>query len=442
MTPKTHLFSNGLRLIYETPATNLAISYIYTMCRFGSIDETDTTRGAAHFIEHMCFKGTPHFPTAYSLMTNYDDIGAYFNATTHKELTNYTVKCSDQYIDACLKMVGEMVFASKFNREECEKELKVVVEENMKNTTDYESMVYDKMEEMVFAGTPFANYVDDISYHKSQFDFSEIVRMYRTYYVPQNTVVSIVSNIDFKSIVRMVERNMGKFRSAKNQPCRSILPPSIRQNETVYIRNIRDIDTSYFMMGFRVTENDMTTRYVMTFLAELMGGRLSSPLYMILREKNGLTYTSDTGFSYFYGVGGYFYLFAISDSNRLIFNGRKDKRGVIPICVDLVQRFMKHGVETSEIERTKKYLRENLYMRQEQSGTQTYHNGVELLLGPVNASVESFKTEFERNYSGITKEMVDEAIHKYFKRDGLFISLVGGNLPNKEDLMREFYEGW
>ena len=434
MTPKTHLFRNGLRLIYETPASNLAITYFYTMCRFGSIDETETTRGAAHFIEHMCFKGTPHFPTAYSLMTNYDDIGAYFNATTHKELTNYTVKCSDQYIDACLKMVGEMVFASKFNRGECEKELKVVVEENMKNTIEYESMVYDRVEEMLFNGTPFEKPVDDISFHKKSFDFDEIVRMYRAYYVPHNTVVSIVSNIDFKSIVRMVERNMGKYRSTHNPPCRLISTPVPRQK--THIQSIKGIDTSYFMIAFRVGDSDMDTRHTMHFLSEMMGGRLSSPLYMILREKNGLTYTSDTGFGYFYGMGGYFYLFAISDSSRLLFNGAKNKPGVIPICVDLVEKFIKRGVENMEIERTKKYMRENLYMQQEKGGPQTYHNGVELLLG--GGVVESFKTEFERNYIGMTKSRLDEAIHKYFKKEGMYISLVGGNLPAKKDIMREF----
>lgn len=436
MTPKTHLFKNGLRLVYETPASNLHITYIYTMCRFGSIDETATSRGAAHFIEHMCFKGTPHFPTAYSLMTNYDDIGAYFNATTHKELTNYTVKCSDQYVDSCLKMVGEMVFASKFNKVECEKELKVVVEENMKNTTDYDSMVYDIAEEMIFAGTPFAFPVDDISFHRSSLDFDEMIRMYRTYYVPHNTVISIVSNVDYGSIIKMIERNMGKFRTKiSGSPCRSISNFPVSHKERFRIKNIRGIDTAYFIMAFRVGDSDISTKNTMTFLSEMMGGRLSSPLYMILREKNGLTYTSDTGFGYFYGMGGYFYLFAISDSSRLIHNG-KDKPGVIPICVDLVRRFIREGAKKEEIERTKKYMRENLYMRQEQGGTQTYRNGVELLLG--GGVQGSFKQEFERNYSSMEKERIDSAIQKYFKKEGMYISLVGGNLPGKKELMDEF----
>lgn len=434
--PKTHLFKNGLRLIYETPTSNLNITYIYTMCRFGSVDETATTRGAAHFIEHMCFKGTPHFPTAYSLMTNYDDIGAYFNATTHKELTNYTVKCGDQYVDACLKMVGEMVFASKFNKVECEKELKVVVEENMKNTTDYNSMVYDIAEEMIFAGTPFTFPVDDISFHKTSLDFDEMIRMYRTYYVPHNTVISIVSNVDYGAIIKMVERNMGKFRSKVSTPCRSIATVPVNSREKIHIKNIRGIDTAYFIMAFHVGDSDPATKHAMTFLSEMMGGRLSSPLYMILREKNGLTYTSDTGFGYFYGMGGYFYLFAISDSSRLIYNGTKGRPGVIPICVDLVSKFVKRGVDQDEIERTKKYMKENLYMRQEQSGAQTYQNGVELLLG--GGVQGSFKTEFERNYRDMDKEILDRTIKRYFKKEGMFISLVGGNLPSKKEIMDEF----
>jgi len=450
MTPKTHLFKNGLRLVYETPLSNLNITYIYTMCRFGSMDETPTTRGAAHFIEHMCFKGTPKYPTAYDLMTNYDDIGAYFNATTHKELTNYTVKCNDLYVNMCLKMVGEMVFASKFSKTECEKELKVVVEENLKNTTDYESMVYDNMEAMVYDNTTLAYPVDDISFHKKPLDFDEIIRMYRTYYVPQNTVISIVSNVDYSSIIRMVEKNLGKFRGIQNAPCRPIMISAPRHK--IYIKQISDIDTSYLMIAFRVIDSDEDTRHTMTFLAEMMGGRLSSPLYMNLREKNGLTYTSDTGFGYFYGMGGYFYLFAISDSSRLIYNSqsqsqsdRRSRPGVIPICMKLVQEYVKRGVENEEIERTKKYMRENLYMRQEQSGSQTYHNGVELLLGGViggRGSIASVKTDFERNYKNMTKERLEMAIEKYFNRNGMFVSLVGGKLPGRDVLNEEFERGW
>lgn len=442
MTPNIHIFKNGLRLIHETPLSNLNITYIYTMCRFGSIDETDTTRGAAHFIEHMCFKGTPRFPTAYSLMTNYDDIGAYFNATTHKELTNYTVKCNDLYVNDCLKMVGEMVFASKFDKTECEKELKVVVEENMKNTTDYESMVYDNMEGMIFDNTSFANPVDDISFHKKSLNFDEIIRMYQTYYVPQNVVISIVSNINYSDIVRMVDKNMKRFRSNQPVPCRPISIPAPSQK--IMIKQIRGIDTSYFMIGFRIIDSDLETRHTMTFLAEMMGGRLSSPLYMNLREKNGLTYTSDTGFGYFYSMGGYFYLFGISDSSRLIYNGKRTRPGVIPICMDLIQKYIKEGAENSEIERTKKYMRENMYMRQEQSGTQTYHNGVELLLGGVIGgwTNNSFKTEYERNYQTMSKERIDQAIAKYFKHEMMFVSMIGGNLPSNNELMRELERIW
>ena len=59
---KTYTFPNGFRLVYEKPSSNLKNSAIQVFCKLGSIYERDGIRGASHFIEHMCFKGTNKIP--------------------------------------------------------------------------------------------------------------------------------------------------------------------------------------------------------------------------------------------------------------------------------------------------------------------------------------------------------------------------------------------
>lgn len=97
MTITTHSFQNGFKLVHEKINNNLSSS-INVFCDVGSIYEPESLKGASHFIEHMCFKGTKKVPKAKDIYLTYDKIGAYLNAYTEKRYTCYTVKCDSDYL--------------------------------------------------------------------------------------------------------------------------------------------------------------------------------------------------------------------------------------------------------------------------------------------------------------------------------------------------------
>ena len=79
---QSHVYPNGFRFVYEKSANTLPITSIQLFCDVGSVYETENIRGASHFIEHMCFKGTEKKHTSKEIFIEYDKIGAYFNAYT------------------------------------------------------------------------------------------------------------------------------------------------------------------------------------------------------------------------------------------------------------------------------------------------------------------------------------------------------------------------
>ena len=89
----THVFPNGLKLIYEKSRSNIAITDIQVFCKVGSAMESDDIRGVSHLVEHMLFKGTKRRPLSKDISITYDKAGAYFNANTEKSYTSYIVKC-------------------------------------------------------------------------------------------------------------------------------------------------------------------------------------------------------------------------------------------------------------------------------------------------------------------------------------------------------------
>ena len=150
---KTYTFPNGFRLVYEKPPSNFKNTSIQVFCKLGSIYERDGIRGASHFIEHMCFKGTNKIPEAKTIAENYDKIGAYFNANTNKQYTVYVVKCNNNYVENSIAILSDMMMNSTFRATEFTKEKKVVEEECIRLENDYFSLATDAIEKLLYEYT-------------------------------------------------------------------------------------------------------------------------------------------------------------------------------------------------------------------------------------------------------------------------------------------------
>ncbi|MDD4859024.1 MAG: pitrilysin family protein, partial [Dehalococcoidales bacterium] len=125
--------ANGLRLVTAAmPHTHsVAVNFfIGTGARY----ETDPQAGVSHFIEHVCFRGTPTRPTSRDISEAIEGTGGMLNAATDKELTVYWCKVASPHLPLALEVLGDMLRNSRFEPEDIEKERQVIIEEiNMCN---------------------------------------------------------------------------------------------------------------------------------------------------------------------------------------------------------------------------------------------------------------------------------------------------------------------
>ena len=143
------ILDNGLRVILA-PLKSVMSTTAIVMCGAGSRYETKKTNGISHFLEHMFFKGTKARPTASDISHALDAIGADYNAFTGKEATAYHIKSATGHLPLVLDMLADMVWNSKFDKSEIEKERGVIIEElNMRSDTPmtkvaevYESLLW------------------------------------------------------------------------------------------------------------------------------------------------------------------------------------------------------------------------------------------------------------------------------------------------------------
>ena len=119
--------SNGARLLLQhIPEARIASLGFFWGA--GSRHETASENGAAHFLEHMSFKGALRRDAA-QLAREADTIGGQLNAYTSKDHTCYYIRCLDRHLDRAADLLCDMMFSSRFAQEDVEVERGVILEE-------------------------------------------------------------------------------------------------------------------------------------------------------------------------------------------------------------------------------------------------------------------------------------------------------------------------
>jgi predicted Zn-dependent peptidase len=119
---------NGLRLVTSTMPHSRSVSVCVFMA-VGSRYETDAEAGISHFIEHLCFKGTPKRATPRDIAVAIEGVGGILNAATDRELTLYWCKVAPHHLRLALDVLADILLHSKFEPEEIERERYVIFEE-------------------------------------------------------------------------------------------------------------------------------------------------------------------------------------------------------------------------------------------------------------------------------------------------------------------------
>ena len=434
MTIKTITYPNGFRVVYEKLPNITPVSCIEVLCDIGSVYENNETRGVSHFIEHMCFKGTKNIPIPKNIFIEYDKIGAYLNATTDKRYTYYTIKCNNEYVENSIHIMSDMLLNSTFSKTEYKKEEKVVIEETMKDVNDTEEILFENLDKLLYNGSSYVFPVDTIEYHKSNLDYKKVIEMYNYFYQPNKMVLSIVSNLQFYHIKQIIEKtffvkqNVKQIQIPNKYPVYSFILP---QNEIQYnIQKQNEITTGHIAIGFRTNYCD---KYALGLLKVILSGPMSSRLFMLLREENGLTYTSYASEDY-HDLLGEFVFYAETDSTKIMRNG--SKMGVLPLIIKLINELIKHGITGDELKLAKKYLKGDMELDLEDNANLALYNGEKLLVYP-SEKIVPYSKIYDTFYKNITKKDIETVIKKYFKKTNMNVCIVSENLPSLDKIKEQ-----
>ncbi|MGI6561172.1 MAG: M16 family metallopeptidase [Clostridia bacterium] len=397
---------NGLRIVYEKmPYVRSISTGIWVGA--GSRYERDNERGISHLIEHMLFKGTER-RTGKQIAEEIDNIGGQINAFTGKEMTCYYTKTLDNHFETSLDLLSDMLFNSKFRKEDLDVEKNVVLEEiNLYNDSP-EELIHDVIQQTVWPEGALGMPVLGTPEVLKAIGEAEIRDYMSRMYYPENCVIAVAGNIDEKALAEQVEKYFGNWPKTDSQkPC---------CDETVFtpVENKikKDTEQVHFCVAYKSVPAGTKEVYPVMLINNVVGGGMSSRLFQKIREEYGLVYTI---YSYpvFYNKEGLFVIYAGMNPGSL--------KQVIDLMDAEIAEFVKNEMDEDALSKAKEQLKGGYLLSQESTGARMNAIGKsELLYGNVRT-----KEEITEEIMAITKEDVAKFTELLFKDKERGFAFIG-----------------
>ncbi len=349
---------NGLRVLFA-PAKGTDTVTATVLVRVGSRYEYKKLNGASHFIEHLLFKGTKRRPTAQHISRALDAIGADYNAYTDKYVTGYHTKVDRNNLDLALDILSDMLFNSKFDPKEVNRERTVVIEEiNMYKDNPIQH-VEDLLEDAMFAGSTLGWNIAGTAKTMTEMPLKEILAYHKTYYRPSNMVLVVAGNID-AGAKTIVEKHFGghKKQTDHTAPFVPFVAKDAGEKAPLVRLQTKKTEQIQLAIGFPSYGIDDDRNTALSLLSIILGGNMSSRLFVQVRERRGLAYFVRAA-NHAYDDVGAFMVRAGLDKKRL------------PLAVETIMKELrslaKAGVTETELKDAKTFVRGQLSIRMEDS---------------------------------------------------------------------------
>ncbi|MBU3934468.1 insulinase family protein [Patescibacteria group bacterium] len=407
MFKKTTL-KNGLRIITIPMKNTKAISFL-VLVGTGSKYETKEINGISHFLEHMFFKGTKKRPNTLAIAETLDGVGGEYNAFTSNEMTGYWAKVSSQHQDIALDWISDIFLNSKLEEKEIEIEKGVIVEEiNMGLDTPI-SYVNDLWDKILYGDQPAGWRIIGEKENILRFNRGKITDYLKNHYSSLNTIICAAGDIKPRIIEEKIKKYFKNINTAKPRQKKEVKEKQNKPESLIYFKKT---DQTHLCLGVRAYNIFHSQKYALMLLATILGGNMSSRLFISVRERRGLAY----------------YIRTIPESNLdtgcLVTSAGVDHKNVedvIKLILKGYRSFKDKTITEKELQRAKDYYRGTMNLSLESSDSQaSFYTSQELFKKEILSSEEIFKKIDRVTINDIKKVAVD-----IFQPDKLNLALIG-----------------
>lgn len=349
---------SGLRIVTEAVPGVRSVSF-GAWVGVGSRDETPQQTGAAHFLEHLLFKGTTS-RSAWEITAPVEAVGGEMNAFTTKEYTCFYARVLDDDLDLAVEVVTDLVTHGLLDAGDIESERGVILEEIAMNEDDPADLVHDLFMGTYYGSGPLGRSILGSQDSIRSLTAQGIRGFYRRNYVPDRMVIAAAGAVDHDHVVRLVRAAFGDAHPESDPVIRSVAAREARapgRGERAMLS--RPSEQANLVLGLGGIRRTDERRYALGVLNAALGGGMSSRLFQQVREERGLAY-SVYSFANSFSDSGYTGVYAGCLPEKV------DE--VTRVCRDVVADVAANGLTGDELRRGIGQMRGSVVLGQEDTG--------------------------------------------------------------------------
>ncbi|MBI4128564.1 MAG: insulinase family protein [Parcubacteria group bacterium] len=407
---------NKLRVLLAPMNGTRAVTFLVLVAT-GSKYETKTINGISHFLEHLFFKGTEKRPGFLDISEEIDSIGGNMNAFTAQEYTGYWIKVDRNHFATALDVIADIFLHSKLDEEEITRERGVIIEEmNMHRDTPMRH-VGNLFEEVLYGDQPAGWPIIGSKEVVLRLTRGDFVRYWSTHYTPANTIVCVAGSITLPKALASIKKYFSATPRAKTP--RKVNVHVSRKGPRLLVET-RNTDQTHICIGFHAFDLFDARRYALGVLSTILGGGMSSRMFVSVRERQGLAYSISTMAD------------QQTDAGALVTQAGVDNAKVdraIRTILDEYKKIATEHVGPAELKKAKEFIKGHIALELESSDEVALWSAPqELLEGTIRTPEEVFK-----KIDAVTPAEVRAVARSVCRLENLNVAAIG---PFDEQALR------
>lgn len=404
---KKTVLPNGLRIITHDMKQRDSIA-VGLWIAAGGRYEPEAIKGAAHFLEHIIFKGSRKY-SCEQIKELIEGVGGTLNAFTSEEQTCFYAKIPTRHFHQTFDVLTDMVFHPLIPAKEMVKEKGVILEEIKMYRDLPQYFVLELLDALLWPSHPLGQNLTGTPQTISPMRRQDLQQFHDTYYTPPNIVISVCGHLRHPRLVHFVQQRLGNIQT---QGRHDYIKANNVQNQPRVHFFKKQTEQMHLALGMLGLDENHKDRYVLSLLSTILGGNMSSRLFVEIREKKGLAYSISSSAK------------TLHDTGEFLIRAGVDNRKVIQavsLILKELEKIKRYGVHRDEFRRAKDYLLGQLLLGLEDTMEHMLWMGEALVARNRVQTLQSVIREFRK----IRKEDIKRVAKDILQENHYNLAMVG-----------------
>jgi len=388
----------------------------------GRYEETKI-KGAAHFLEHIVFKGTKNY-ACEEIKQQIEGVGGTLNAFTSEECTCYFAKVPSRHAEKTFDILSDMILQPLILKKDVDKERGVILEEIKMYNDLPQHLVGDFLDQLLWGAHPLGQNIAGTLDSVGKMSFEDLRKFHQYFYVPSNIVVAACGSVSHQKICSLTQKKFGFLATKRNISCVKASNEQKVPKVKFHKKSIEQMHIALGSLGFHREHSD---RYAVGILSVILGGNMSSRLFNQVREKRGLAYSIGSQVKIFKDTGAF-----------IVRGGVHNEKVVeaVDVVVKELLRIAKSPVSAGELRRSKDYVIGQTLLSLEDTAEHMFWIGESVV---ATDKLETFK-EVIKKVEKVTADDVQRVARELFQQERLNLAVVGPLADPQERALKKIFD--